>query len=111
MGEERKTQSQGMRWPQTIFLHVFSNQMEGGNCGNLETERCWQMQKSLNVCSCCTVQVFTGALEQLLVDSELLLMFRVWKPKTRVSSQDPPNLYRHKVPLLFCKSKCYKRHL
>lgn len=71
MGEQRQTQFQGMWGPQTVFLHMFSNQMEmeDGNYGNLETERCWQMQKSLNVCRRCTVQVFTAALEQLLVDS------------------------------------------
>lgn len=36
---------------------------------------------------CCTVQLFTGALEQLVMGPEMLVMLRAWKLNTRVSSQ------------------------
>lgn len=75
VGEKREASSQGMQWPQIVFLHVFKPHRKGKwklwiNNKRKRTERGWQ--KSLSVSRCCTGQLLAGALEQLVLGPGML---------------------------------------
>lgn len=64
-------------------------------------------ERTLNISRCCSSSC---ALEQGVLDPEMLAMLRGWKLKELVGSDRwTPSFHRHKVPLSFCNSKFFKR--
>lgn len=63
---------------------MISNQIEKKE---FESWKSLANAKEFNVSMCCTVQLFTGALEKGVVDTEMQLVLRARKLKTCVSSR------------------------